>query len=74
MIPLAHAQEAVQKIPDARLVVFDRGGHFPHLDEPDRFADLIREFTQEVASRGQTRLQSRKAPRDRTDRGLAAGQ
>jgi len=74
MIPLAHAQEAVQKIPDARLVVFDRGGHFPHLDEPDRFADLIREFTQEVASRGQMRLQSRKAPRDRTDRGLAAGQ
>ncbi len=45
MIPKSHAVEAVELIPDARLEVFERGGHFPHLDEPERFAALIREFT-----------------------------
>lgn len=45
MIPLAHARAAAELIPRARLEVFDRAGHFPHLDEPERFAALLREFT-----------------------------
>ncbi|MGO8772619.1 alpha/beta fold hydrolase [Mycobacterium sp.] len=24
--------------------LFEGAGHFPHLDEPDRFADLVRDF------------------------------
>jgi pimeloyl-ACP methyl ester carboxylesterase len=31
--------------------VFEKGGHFPHLDEPTRFAALLREFTQGVGAR-----------------------
>ena len=45
MIPMSHALEAVELIPGARLEVFEKAGHFPHLDEPERFASLVREFT-----------------------------
>jgi pimeloyl-ACP methyl ester carboxylesterase len=51
MIPLAHAREAVEQMPDARLVVFEMAGHFPHLDQPERFADLMRGFTRELRGR-----------------------
>jgi len=58
MIPKRHAIEAVELIPDARLEVFEKGGHFPHLDEPTRFAALLREFTQGV---GERRIRTRGA-------------
>lgn len=48
MIPLNHAEQAVAHLPDARLVVFERAGHFPHLDQPERFAELMRRFAAEV--------------------------
>ncbi len=44
MIPQAHARAAVEQLHDARLVVFDQAGHFPHLDEPERFAELMHDF------------------------------
>ena len=28
----------------ARVELFEGAGHFPHLDDPDRFADLVRDF------------------------------
>ena len=45
MIPLSHAQDAVTRMPDARLVVVEGAGHFPHLDAPERFAAEVRAFT-----------------------------
>jgi pimeloyl-ACP methyl ester carboxylesterase len=45
MIPVTHGQAAVRRIPNARLEVFEGAGHFPHLDHPERFARLLREFT-----------------------------
>jgi pimeloyl-ACP methyl ester carboxylesterase len=51
MIPLAHAQAALELMPNARLEVFEKAGHFPHLDEPERFAALMRDFTADLASR-----------------------
>ncbi len=51
MIPLVHAQEAVEHMPDARLVVFEKAGHFPHLDQPERFAELMRDFAADVNER-----------------------
>ena len=51
MIPLAHAQAAVGQLPDARLVVFEQAGHFPHLDQPERFAELMGEFTRDLSYR-----------------------
>ena len=51
MIPLAHAEAAVERLHDARLVVFEGAGHFPHLDQPERFAELMREFAHELRVR-----------------------
>ncbi|HLN79312.1 MAG TPA: alpha/beta fold hydrolase [Nocardioidaceae bacterium] len=44
MIPAWHAIRAQQAIPGCRVELFEGAGHFPHLDEPDRFAELVREF------------------------------
>ena len=46
MIPAWHALTAQRSIPGCRVELFDRAGHFPHLDDPDRFADLLRDFIQ----------------------------
>jgi pimeloyl-ACP methyl ester carboxylesterase len=44
MIPAWHAITAQRSIPGCRVELFEGAGHFPHLDEPDRFADLLRDF------------------------------
>ncbi|GAA4396264.1 alpha/beta fold hydrolase [Ornithinibacter aureus] len=44
MIPAWHAASATSSIPECRVELFQGAGHFPHLDDPDRFADLVREF------------------------------
>jgi pimeloyl-ACP methyl ester carboxylesterase len=31
-------------MPNSRLEVFPRSGHFPQLDEPERFLDVLGEF------------------------------
>jgi pimeloyl-ACP methyl ester carboxylesterase len=44
MIPTWHAYAAHQAIPGSRIELFEGAGHFPHLDEPERFARLLDEF------------------------------
>jgi len=44
MIPSRHASTAQQEITGCRVELFDGAGHFPHLDEPERFAELLRDF------------------------------
>jgi len=44
MVPTRHATTAQQAIPGSRVELFEGAGHFPHLDEPDRFADLLDDF------------------------------
>ena len=44
IIPVGHAHATADAIPDSRLVVIDGAGHFPHLDDPDRFTELLTEF------------------------------
>ena len=44
MIPAWHATTAHEAIADSRVVLFVGAGHFPHLDEPDRFAELLGDF------------------------------
>ncbi len=41
IIPVAHGRALAASIPSARLEVFDRSGHFPHLTEPERLADVL---------------------------------
>lgn len=45
MIPAWHAATASRVIADSRVEMFEGAGHFPHLDDPERFAELLREFT-----------------------------
>ena len=44
IIPAAHGIAAAELIDGSRFELFERAGHFPHLDEPDRFSTLLREF------------------------------
>jgi pimeloyl-ACP methyl ester carboxylesterase len=44
MIPAWHATTAHQAIADSRVVLFEGAGHFPHLDEPERFAQVLGDF------------------------------
>lgn len=44
IIPPDHGRRAHQLVPGSRFVLFERAGHFPHLDEPTRFTDLIEEW------------------------------
>ncbi len=52
LIPAQHGRVAHELIPGSRLVIFPAAGHFPHLDEPRRFADLLREFVSEPVPGG----------------------
>jgi pimeloyl-ACP methyl ester carboxylesterase len=38
IIPVEHAEPAHEAMPGSRLELFDDAGHFPHLDDPLRFA------------------------------------
>ena len=44
MIPAWHALNAERSIPGCRVELFEGAGHFPHLDDPDRFAGVVRDF------------------------------
>ena len=48
MIPSAHVEAARRELPATRVEMFSRSGHFPHLDEPDRFAAVLRDFASNV--------------------------
>lgn len=44
MIPAWHATTAHQAFPGSRVELFVGAGHFPHLDDPERFAEVLRDF------------------------------
>lgn len=44
MIPAWHALKAQRSVPDCQVELFEGAGHFPHLEDPDRFAALLRDF------------------------------
>jgi pimeloyl-ACP methyl ester carboxylesterase len=46
IIPVGHGRAAVQRIPGSRLVEFSDSGHWPQLDDPDRFVRELREFVE----------------------------
>ncbi|AZI59309.1 alpha/beta fold hydrolase [Nakamurella antarctica] len=48
MIPSTHADSLAAALPHAKVSVFPRSGHFPQLDEPDRFNRVLDEFLQET--------------------------
>jgi pimeloyl-ACP methyl ester carboxylesterase len=44
IIPVEHGLAAHELVPSSRLELFEEAGHFPHLDEPQRFLDVLLEF------------------------------
>jgi pimeloyl-ACP methyl ester carboxylesterase len=44
MIPVKHAYEAHENMPNSRLEIFEGAGHFPFNDDPDRFVALLHDF------------------------------
>jgi pimeloyl-ACP methyl ester carboxylesterase len=44
IIPVAHAYEAHEVIKGSRLEILADVGHFPHVEEPQRFVELLNDF------------------------------
>jgi pimeloyl-ACP methyl ester carboxylesterase len=44
LIPVAHAQRVHDVIPSSRIELFPGAGHYPHLDDPERFAAVLLDF------------------------------
>ena len=44
IIPVSHGRAAHEQLPGSRLEVFERSGHFPQLDEPERFLEVLVDF------------------------------
>jgi pimeloyl-ACP methyl ester carboxylesterase len=44
IIPVEHARIAHEAIPGSRLEVFEKSGHMPFRDHPDRFVEVIERF------------------------------
>jgi pimeloyl-ACP methyl ester carboxylesterase len=44
VIPVSHAQLAHAAMPGSRLEIFDKAGHFPFHDDPDRFVEIVERF------------------------------
>ena len=52
IIPVSHGIAAHDAMPGSRLEIFENVGHFPHAEEPERFAEVLLDFlaTTEPAS------------------------
>jgi len=44
IIPVAHAHAAHEAMPGSELVLFDHSGHFPHVEEPAKFVEVLEDF------------------------------
>ena len=44
IVPARHAETVRSLVPSARIEVFREAGHWPHLDEPERFVDVLLDF------------------------------
>ncbi len=49
--PVSSAETIAELIPNSRLVIFERSGHSPQMEEADRFQAVMREFVHEVLER-----------------------
>jgi pimeloyl-ACP methyl ester carboxylesterase len=75
IIPVQHTVRAHRLLPGSRVEVFPDAGHFPHVDHPERFAEVVLEFlaTTEPARpdledvRRRLRTASGSAPRETID-------
>jgi pimeloyl-ACP methyl ester carboxylesterase len=44
IIPVEHAYAAHELLPESRLEIFEGAGHFLHVEQPARFAEVLGDF------------------------------
>jgi pimeloyl-ACP methyl ester carboxylesterase len=44
IIPVSHAHAAHEVIEGSRLEIIEGVGHFPHVEAPERFVEVLRDF------------------------------
>ena len=44
IIPVSHAHAAHDAMPGSELVLFPHSGHFPHVEDPERFLEVLEDF------------------------------
>lgn len=54
-VPVSQAEILRRGIPDAELAVFERSGHFPHVEETDAFLGIVRSWLQRADGDGLVR-------------------
>jgi pimeloyl-ACP methyl ester carboxylesterase len=61
LIPVTHAHKAHEAIAGSRLEIFPGSGHYPYLDDPERFAAILLDFIRTTSPQpvDSTRLRSR---------------
>jgi pimeloyl-ACP methyl ester carboxylesterase len=47
VVPPVYADEFRRHLPGATVALFDQSGHTPHLEEPERFAEVVTRFFQD---------------------------
>jgi pimeloyl-ACP methyl ester carboxylesterase len=60
IIPVDHGRRAHALVPGSRFELFERAGHFPHLDEPERFVATLEDWiaTTEPSRRDESRFRA----------------
>lgn len=48
VIPAAHGRRAHEQVPNSRYVEFEGAGHWPMLDDPDRFVEVLSSFMEQT--------------------------
>jgi pimeloyl-ACP methyl ester carboxylesterase len=49
VVPVGHAHMAHAAMPGSQLEIFERSGHFPFHDDPDRFIEVVQRFIDTTA-------------------------
>ncbi|MCM0619408.1 alpha/beta fold hydrolase [Nocardioides bruguierae] len=72
VIPVSHAANAAALAPKARIEIMDGAGHFPHKEDPERFADLVLDFCASTRPAVYSRARWRALLRTGHDTGLTS--
>ena len=76
-IPLAHGREAHEAVPGSRFETLPRAAHFPHLEDPEGLAAVLRDFLEttepaRIDDADWGEIVARRSPRTRLIRNAAA--
>jgi pimeloyl-ACP methyl ester carboxylesterase len=69
IIPVLHAYKAHEAIPNSRLEIMEGVGHYPHVEEPVRFAEILVDFLRTTQPSASTPEELRDQRRRRTGSG-----